>query len=565
MISKYEKASSTRKRGLVGSITDRLVAGQGIGKSFGAGISDTLSAKTTGIKEKFDPLNIAKMFTGNLGMALFGKITGRKSEDMEYFLNKGRKKGEPYRAVAASDTKVGKVETAFYTNIREGQKGSLRKGDNVATVAARLVNIMKTFYEKEKLNSELARNFDEEILAEDQRRHDDLIKEINKVQNKPVSKTDLEKIKKTKQESKDIQTPTTEKPPTQPTAAPTTPSVPKTDKVPTQPATTPTTPSVPKTEKKVGESVTAVKPGTKEPSLAQPVATPKTETKPTLPSTAIKESAPKTSAVSTAAKVAVGAAAATAGINDALAEVGITNEFAKQAILANVNKESGFQTVGENLNYTTAKRVREVFPSVTGQMTDDQIEPYLKNPEKLSELVYGYQTPKGKDLGNKEPGDAWKFRGRGLIQLTGRYNYEKIGKALNIDLVKDPELVNDPAIAPKVVAVFIKQKLKDKINNFTNQKDANKDITKAIVGSNVDLTKGIGAEQLAKVENYTTKNSGERVYASSSENQELKQEPSVTNVAVNNTKTIINTSNKQPKVLSGPQIDDYPVLASNIT
>ena len=93
MISKYQQAANTRKRGLVGSITDRLVAGQGIGGAIGSGISETFKAKSTGIKEKFDPLNIAKMLTGNLGMALVGKITGRKSEDMEYFLNKGRKKG----------------------------------------------------------------------------------------------------------------------------------------------------------------------------------------------------------------------------------------------------------------------------------------------------------------------------------------------------------------------------------------------------------------------------------------------------------------------------------------
>jgi hypothetical protein len=495
-------------------------------------------------------------------MALLGKITGRKSEDMEYFLNKGRKKGEPYRAVSAPETKVGKVDTAFYTNVREGQKGSLRKGDNVATVAARLTNILKAFYEKETLNRELAQNFDEEIMQEDQRRHDDLIAAIKKIQKGSISDKDLEKIKKVEKESKITET------------APLTPNTPTTPAAPTS------TPSIPKMEEKeIAKKVTEIKPGIKEPSLAEPVLTPKIEKtvpsfgaktpKTEIPSipTAIKETVPaaKTGGVSTATKAAVGAAGMAGVITDALADVGITNPFAKQAILGNVNKESGFQNVGENLNYKTSKRVREVFPSVTGQMTDEQIQPYLNNPEGLSELVYGHETKKGKELGNTEPGDAWKYRGRGLIQLTGKSNYEQIGKELKIDLVKNPELVNDPAIAPKVVAVYIKKRLKDKINSFTNQKDANRDITQAIVGSRVDLTKGIGAQQLAKVENYTTLNSGERIYASSNENQELKQEPSVTNVAVNNTKTIINTSNREPKVLSGPQIEDYPVLASNIT
>jgi hypothetical protein len=97
MISKYEQATTTRKRGVLGTITDRLIAGQGFGQSIGGGISESFKAKTTGLKEKFDPLNIAKMLSGNFGMAFLGKMTGRSSEDMQYFFNKGRKKGEkPY-------------------------------------------------------------------------------------------------------------------------------------------------------------------------------------------------------------------------------------------------------------------------------------------------------------------------------------------------------------------------------------------------------------------------------------------------------------------------------------
>ena len=563
MISKYQQAANTRKRGLVGSITDRLVAGQGIGGAIGSGISETFKSKATGIKEKFDPLNIAKMLTGNLGMALLGKITGRKSEDMEYFLNKGRKKGESYRQVSAPDSKVGKVDTAFYTTIREGQRGSLQKGDNVATVAARLVNLLKSFYEKETLQRELLHNFDEERQFEDQIRHDNLIKEIKGVKEKKLTKEEIEKLK-SQQKGKAEDTKEMEFPQKPKVEAPT-------DAVGmvSKPAAK-TEVGVAKT-KEVAAPVKPVPTVTPAPSPAPtakvetPVITPKVGA--TAPVTAIKTPTPTitpTTGVSTATKAAVGVAGTVAAVGTALADVGITNEFTKKAIMGNISKESEFKTVGENLNYTTIKRVREVFPSVTSSMSDEEIKPYLGNPEKFSELVYGYQTDKGKNLGNKEPGDAWKFRGRGLIQLTGRDNYERIGKALNVDLVKNPELVNDPAIAPKVVAVYVKQRLKDKVNSFTNQRDANREVTKSIVGANVDLTKGIGAQQLAKVENYTTNTSGEKIYASSTQNEELKQKPSVTNVAINNTKTIINSGgNEQPQVISVTSPDDYPLLATS--
>lgn len=61
-------------------------------------------------------------------------------------------------------------------------------------------------------------------------------------------------------------------------------------------------------------------------------------------------------------------------------------------------------------------------------------------------------------LGNTEPGDGERYRGRGFVQLTGRANYEQIGQAIGIDLEGSPELANDPAIAAAILASFLKRK-----------------------------------------------------------------------------------------------------------
>jgi Putative peptidoglycan binding domain/Chitinase class I len=64
------------------------------------------------------------------------------------------------------------------------------------------------------------------------------------------------------------------------------------------------------------------------------------------------------------------------------------------------------------------------------------------------------------DLGNRGEGDGDKFKGRGFIQLTGRSNYNKYSKALGLgtQLVKNPDMANDPDIAAKILARFLKDK-----------------------------------------------------------------------------------------------------------
>jgi len=63
----------------------------------------------------------------------------------------------------------------------------------------------------------------------------------------------------------------------------------------------------------------------------------------------------------------------------------------------------------------------------------------------------GARPKKAEELGNVNAGDGAKFAGRGYVQLTGRSNYVKAGKALGLDLIKEPDKVEEPTIAAKVL------------------------------------------------------------------------------------------------------------------
>jgi predicted chitinase len=111
--------------------------------------------------------------------------------------------------------------------------------------------------------------------------------------------------------------------------------------------------------------------------------------------------------------------------------------------------------MNENLHYS-GQRLLEVFPGRNGLHTIEQANAIAAGgQEAVAEAIYGGDWGKNpRHLGNTEPGDGWKFHGRGYVQLTGRANYERIGKEIGLDLVNHPELAANREIAAKIAVHY---------------------------------------------------------------------------------------------------------------
>ena len=93
-----------------------------------------------------------------------------------------------------------------------------------------------------------------------------------------------------------------------------------------------------------------------------------------------------------------------------------------------------------------------------------------------------YAPKKAKTLGNTKPGDGARYKGRGFIQITGKYNYRKAGQAIGVDLVKNPALAEDPAIAAKIAVWFWKHRVQPKVENWNDIRDVTKPINPGLNG-----------------------------------------------------------------------------------
>ncbi|WP_192456562.1 glycoside hydrolase family 19 protein [Musicola keenii] len=152
---------------------------------------------------------------------------------------------------------------------------------------------------------------------------------------------------------------------------------------------------------------------------------------------------------------------------------GINTSLRFAHFIAQIAHESAeLRARSENLNYS-AKGLRAVFGRYF--TTDQMAEQYARKPEAIANVVYANRLGNGAT----ESGDGWAFRGRGLIQLTGRDNYRTCGEAIGQKLTDDPDLIGQKPEISVAVAIWFWNR--NQLNVLADQDDLNA-ITRRING-----------------------------------------------------------------------------------
>jgi hypothetical protein len=189
----YQQARRVRNSKWTDLFVDQLVD-KGVVGAVGKTISLKTKAKIKGIKEKFDPLNIAKFMTfgSKIGPALYGKMMGRDQKDIDYFTGR-------LKHVRVAEQKAAKLKG---TPTMPG--GNM---DGMNTQLGKIYGFLKQTHEDNVRNSELSKNKEESIQAEKERRHKELMDTLKRltesmgggvVTMQPIEKKDniFERMKK---------------------------------------------------------------------------------------------------------------------------------------------------------------------------------------------------------------------------------------------------------------------------------------------------------------------------------------------------------------------------------
>ena len=137
-------------------------------------------------------------------------------------------------------------------------------------------------------------------------------------------------------------------------------------------------------------------------------------------------------------------------LNNAFIKYHVTDINEKAMFLAQTTHESNnYKRLEESFNYKP-KRLFEVFRKRVGTLENAK-KLCDEGAKSIADFVYGGR------LGN-EKDEGYKYRGRGIIQLTGKNNYEYYGKKINIDLVNNPNLAKEPDTAIEIALLFWKEK-----------------------------------------------------------------------------------------------------------
>ena len=113
----------------------------------------------------------------------------------------------------------------------------------------------------------------------------------------------------------------------------------------------------------------------------------------------------------------------------------------------------GINTIVDRFNVQGDGNIRHLayLLATAKHETAHTMQPIYERGAKAYFNKYEPTTQIGKNLGNTQPGDGYKFRGRGYAQLTGRANYRKAGERLNVELLGNPDLALDPVVAAAIL------------------------------------------------------------------------------------------------------------------
>lgn len=139
----------------------------------------------------------------------------------------------------------------------------------------------------------------------------------------------------------------------------------------------------------------------------------------------------------------------------------LVNDY-RAGLAAIVGGESHFTPKRETgYSRTSNERIRRFFSSRVQGMSDAQIDAVKRDDRTWFNHVYGSQFQVGRSLGNTEPDDGYRYRGGGLLQITGRYNYTVIGSDIGVDLLSHPELVvESPQVSAAAAVAFMRRNFK---------------------------------------------------------------------------------------------------------
>jgi hypothetical protein len=200
---------------------------------------------------------------------------------------------------------------------------------------------------------------------------------------------------------------------------------------------------------------------------------------------------------------------------------------------------------------------------------------WSKGDEAFFNMMYGGLNT------NSKPGDGYKYRGRGLIAMTGRSVYRDVGKIIGVDLEANPDAITqDMDIASKAAVGYLAMVLGGKqggpkkgfeiMNSFTDANMALKTVLRAVAGlghkeSEFDTEGSHLHEQYRKASTFldlgsaAANNTGTQLASASSENKDLKSQSGGGTTIVNNNTSIVAQGGKQETLMTN-KVNDKPIM-----